>query len=64
VLHACHRQGLLLLSAGTYGNVIRFHLPITAAEEQIKEGLAVVEEALAQRTELFTSLMSNAGTSV
>jgi 4-aminobutyrate aminotransferase/(S)-3-amino-2-methylpropionate transaminase len=64
VLHACHRQGLLLLSAGTYGNVIRFHLPITAAEEQIKEGLAVVEEALAHCTEKSTSLMSNAGTCV
>jgi 4-aminobutyrate aminotransferase/(S)-3-amino-2-methylpropionate transaminase len=48
VLAACHRRGLVLISAGTFGNVIRLLVPLTATEEQIEEGLRVLERALAE----------------
>jgi 4-aminobutyrate aminotransferase/(S)-3-amino-2-methylpropionate transaminase len=46
VLTAARERGLLLLSAGTYGNVIRLHFPLTISEEALDEGLGVLEQAL------------------
>lgn len=46
VLAACHRRGLLVISAGTFGNVIRLLVPLTATDEQITEGLDVLALAL------------------
>lgn len=40
------RRGLILLSAGTYGNVIRVLAPLTTEEAVLDEGLAVMGEAL------------------
>lgn len=48
VIEACHRRGLLIISAGTYGNVVRILVPLVATEAQIEEGLAVLAEALAE----------------
>ena len=46
VLAACHKRGLLIIGAGTYGNVIRMLVPIVASDEQIEEGLQVLSIAL------------------
>lgn len=40
------QKGLLLESAGTYGNVIRFLAPICMTDEQLEAGLAIYEEAI------------------
>ncbi|MBA0051847.1 4-aminobutyrate--2-oxoglutarate transaminase [Streptomyces sp. AJS327] len=45
--HACHQQGLLVLTTGTYGNVMRFLPPLVISEELLNEGLDVLESALA-----------------
>lgn len=45
---AALRRGLLLLTAGTYGNVIRVLVPLTAEDAVVEEGLEVLEEALAE----------------
>jgi len=47
VLAACHAQGVVTLSAGTFGNVIRFLPPLVIGEKLLHEGLDVVAEALA-----------------
>ena len=39
-------KGLILLSCGTLGNVIRFLVPLTAPEDLIQEGLDIVESCL------------------
>ena len=39
------RRGLIFASAGLYGNVIRFLLPLTTPEDAVQEGLSVLEEA-------------------
>lgn len=46
VLARCHQQGLLILSAGTFGNVIRLLMPLVASDAQIEEGLTILAEAL------------------
>jgi 4-aminobutyrate aminotransferase / (S)-3-amino-2-methylpropionate transaminase / 5-aminovalerate transaminase len=39
-------RGVLLIPAGTYGNVLRFLFPLSIADDELDEGLNVVEEAL------------------
>jgi 4-aminobutyrate aminotransferase/(S)-3-amino-2-methylpropionate transaminase len=46
VSKACHAEGLLTLTAGTYGNVLRFLPPLVIPEHLLVEGLDVLEAAL------------------
>lgn len=46
VLAYCHAQGLLVISAGVYGNVVRLLAPLVVTEEQVEEGFAILEAAL------------------
>jgi len=41
------QDGLLLLSCGRHKNVIRFLVPLTAGDDLIDEGLAILERSLA-----------------
>ena len=41
-------KGLILLSCGTYGNVLRVLVPLTAPDEQLDKGLAIIEECFAE----------------
>jgi 4-aminobutyrate aminotransferase/(S)-3-amino-2-methylpropionate transaminase len=40
------KRGLLLLTAGTFGNVIRVLVPLTVEDAVLEEGLGVMEDAL------------------
>ena len=42
---ACHQEGLLVLTCGTYGNVLRFLPPMVIGEELLNEGLDILEQA-------------------
>jgi len=42
----CYEHGLITITAGSYGNVIRLLVPLVITEKQIDEGLDVLEEAL------------------
>lgn len=42
----CCARGVLLISSGTHGNVLRFLFPLVITSEQLDEGLAVIEEEL------------------
>jgi 4-aminobutyrate aminotransferase/(S)-3-amino-2-methylpropionate transaminase len=48
VAAACHAQGVLVLSAGTYGNVLRLLPPLVIPDDLLDEGLGIIEAALAQ----------------
>jgi len=43
----CHSQGLVTLTAGTYGNVLRFLPPLSIGNELVAEGLDILEGAFA-----------------
>jgi 4-aminobutyrate aminotransferase / (S)-3-amino-2-methylpropionate transaminase / 5-aminovalerate transaminase len=43
---ACHRQGLLVLTAGNHGNVIRFLTPLTMPDHLLDEGLDILDAAI------------------
>jgi 4-aminobutyrate aminotransferase / (S)-3-amino-2-methylpropionate transaminase / 5-aminovalerate transaminase len=42
---ACHQQGLITLTAGTFGNVLRFLPPLVIDDGLLNEGLDILETA-------------------
>ncbi|NLE77188.1 MAG: aminotransferase class III-fold pyridoxal phosphate-dependent enzyme [Chloroflexi bacterium] len=48
VQKACLQENLLLLTCGTYGNVVRWIPPLVATREQVDQALATFSRALAQ----------------
>ena len=50
IAKACHAQGVVVLTAGTYGNVLRFLPPLTMPEHLLEEALAVLDKAFAAAT--------------
>ncbi len=42
----CYDKGLILLSCGNYGNVIRTLMPFVITDEQLDKGLSILEESL------------------
>ena len=48
LLKSANARGLILLSCGIYGNVIRFLPPLTASDEIVREGLDLFEASLAE----------------
>ena len=47
VIKYCQAQGVLILTAGTYGNVIRFLPPLVISDELLIEALGVLDDAFA-----------------
>ena len=39
-------RGLILLSCGMYGNVIRILVPVTGSDELVEEGMGIIEQCL------------------
>ncbi|MET0425754.1 MAG: aminotransferase class III-fold pyridoxal phosphate-dependent enzyme, partial [Actinoplanes sp.] len=47
VQKAAHEAGLLLLTCGTYGNVIRLLPPLVISDDELDRGLTLLEQAFA-----------------
>jgi 4-aminobutyrate aminotransferase / (S)-3-amino-2-methylpropionate transaminase / 5-aminovalerate transaminase len=47
VIRQCYQHGLIVLSAGTYGNVVRVLVPLVVTDAQFDEGLDILEAAIA-----------------
>jgi 4-aminobutyrate aminotransferase / (S)-3-amino-2-methylpropionate transaminase / 5-aminovalerate transaminase len=48
LLQAIHQNGVIVLSAGLYSNVIRFLPPLVITNEQLTEGLNVIEHVITE----------------
>ena len=46
VIKNAYENGLLLVGAGTYGNIIRTLMPLVVTDDELREGLDVLEHAL------------------
>jgi 4-aminobutyrate aminotransferase/(S)-3-amino-2-methylpropionate transaminase len=46
VIKYCYEHGVIMISAGTYGNVIRLLMPLVISDEQFDEAMNVLESAL------------------
>jgi len=43
----CFDRGLIVLACGTYGNVLRFLMPLVITDEQLQKGLAIIKDGFA-----------------
>ena len=50
IAKACHAQGVVVLTAGTYGNVLRFLPPLVIPDHLLDEALTVIEEQFLAQT--------------
>jgi 4-aminobutyrate aminotransferase/(S)-3-amino-2-methylpropionate transaminase len=50
IARACHAEGVVVLTAGTYGNVLRFLPPLVIGRELLDDALDVLEAAVAAAT--------------
>ncbi|MEY3374135.1 MAG: hypothetical protein RIT18_766 [Actinomycetota bacterium] len=48
IIKYCQQKGVLILSAGTYGNVIRLIPPLVIPEQLLKEALEILDEAISK----------------
>jgi 4-aminobutyrate aminotransferase/(S)-3-amino-2-methylpropionate transaminase len=42
----CYEHGLILVTAGTYSNVVRILMPLVVTDDQMNEALDIMEAAL------------------
>ena len=47
LIQYCLGKGLVILSCGRYGNVVRLLMPLVITDEQLNHGLRIIEEGLA-----------------
>jgi 4-aminobutyrate aminotransferase/(S)-3-amino-2-methylpropionate transaminase len=50
IARACHARGIVVLTAGTWGNVLRFLPPLVIGRDLLTEALDVLDEAFAAET--------------
>jgi 4-aminobutyrate aminotransferase/(S)-3-amino-2-methylpropionate transaminase len=50
VARLCHAEGVVVLTAGTYGNVLRFLPPLVIGQDLLAEALDVLDAAFAAAT--------------
>jgi 4-aminobutyrate aminotransferase/(S)-3-amino-2-methylpropionate transaminase len=51
IVRRCYDKGLIMLTAGGYGNVIRHLVPLVVTDEQLDKGLKILDEAMAEKAE-------------
>ena len=47
VVAHCHANGVLVITAGTYGNVLRFLPPLSISDELLNEAMDILAEGFA-----------------
>jgi 4-aminobutyrate aminotransferase / (S)-3-amino-2-methylpropionate transaminase / 5-aminovalerate transaminase len=47
LVRSCYEKGLIVLTCGTFGNVIRLLMPLTIGSEELSKGMEILEEGLA-----------------
>jgi 4-aminobutyrate aminotransferase/(S)-3-amino-2-methylpropionate transaminase len=50
IARRCWENGLITITAGTYGNVMRLLMPLVISDDELEEGLAVLEESILAET--------------
>jgi 4-aminobutyrate aminotransferase/(S)-3-amino-2-methylpropionate transaminase len=48
IMSIAHQRGLIIMGAGLYGNIIRLLTPLVVTEQQLEEGLQVLEDAITE----------------
>jgi 4-aminobutyrate aminotransferase/(S)-3-amino-2-methylpropionate transaminase len=51
IVKRCYEKGLIMLTAGGFGNVIRHLVPLVVTDDQLEKGLKILDEAMAEKVE-------------
>ena len=51
IVKRCYEKGLIMLTAGGFGNVIRHLVPLVVTNDQLEKGLKILDEAMAEKVE-------------
>ncbi len=51
----CYEHGVILVTAGTYGNIIRLLMPLVISDDEMREAFDVIEAALTHVTQAETT---------
>ena len=51
IVGRCYDKGLIMLTAGGFGNVIRHLVPLVVTDEQLDKALKILNEAMAEKAE-------------
>jgi len=62
IVRLCYERGLLVIGAGTYGNVLRTLMPLVITEEQLEEGLDILSGAVLEASQGLVAVPAAAGT--
>ena len=46
IIKSCYERGLLITRSGTFSNVLRTLMPLVITDEEIDEGLSILDEVL------------------
>jgi 4-aminobutyrate aminotransferase/(S)-3-amino-2-methylpropionate transaminase len=60
IAHYCYEHGLITITAGTFNNIMRILVPLSIGDEQLDEGLDILEGALAHVAEHKHAALSHA----
>jgi 4-aminobutyrate aminotransferase/(S)-3-amino-2-methylpropionate transaminase len=52
IVQGCAENGLIIISAGTYKNIIRILSPLVISDEQLKKGLDIIENQIMEKTKI------------
>jgi 4-aminobutyrate aminotransferase / (S)-3-amino-2-methylpropionate transaminase / 5-aminovalerate transaminase len=52
IVRYCYTHGLIMISAGSYGNVLRLLVPLIITDDQLNEGLDILQAAIASVAEV------------
>jgi 4-aminobutyrate aminotransferase / (S)-3-amino-2-methylpropionate transaminase / 5-aminovalerate transaminase len=60
IAHYCYEHGLITITAGTFNNIMRILVPLSISDEQLDEGLDILEAALAHVADHKQAALSHA----
>ena len=61
ILAAAHQRGLVLIKAGMYDNVVRVLVPLCVTDQQLLQGLDILEEACATVAQVAPAAATSVG---
>jgi 4-aminobutyrate aminotransferase/(S)-3-amino-2-methylpropionate transaminase len=61
IVRLCYERGVLVIGAGTYGNVLRTLMPLVITEEQLEEGLDILAGAVLEASQGLVPAPAAAG---
>jgi 4-aminobutyrate aminotransferase/(S)-3-amino-2-methylpropionate transaminase len=48
LVNHCREKGLLLVSAGTYSNIIRPLMPLVITDQELEKGVSIIDQSLSE----------------